>query len=104
MPENNKQSSVNRRQNGENNTDENADDVLDARLPEGYPPLAPPWSLAKEYDPVLLQKCSAARLSSIAKAYKGVDARLTKPELFQALFDKMMGSQECVVCGEIVTL
>ena len=99
MPKNSKQTSVNSRRTSESQEDEGTDDVLVSRLPEGYPQLAPPNALAKRHDRALLKDCSVNRRREIAKAYDGVDPRLKKVELFQAIFDTMMNMQECSVCG-----
>ena len=97
MSEPSKQNSVTRRT-SDNMDDEGADDVPVTDMPQGYPQLAPLNALAKEYDFALLKDCTVARMRGIAKTYSGVNPRLTKPELFQALFDAMLDDQVCEVC------
>ena len=98
MLENTKQPSVNGGLSSENPGEVNPDDVLDRGFREGYPKMATPRALAKEYDPAFLHNCSAERLRNIAKGYKNVVIRSPKVELFQALFDAMLEEQECPVC------
>ena len=80
------------------NTEDDPDNVSVSGLPEGYPPLAPINALAKDHDFALLQDCTVERMREIAKDYPGVSGRQRKVELYQALYDAMVVTQECPTC------
>ena len=80
------------------NTEEDPDNVSVSGLPEGYPPLPPANALAKDYDFAVLHNCTVDRMREIAKNYHGVNGRQRKLELFQALYDAMVATQECPTC------